>query len=159
MADDAMALQLEIETDLLAAELDIECEDEAEATDGPDASPAGKSGSKRSTDGSVKNSGHGGKAAQTVAGVRKANKTHTRKCKCCNLYFKPESMGAKSPYCLRDKNKIDNVARLAKQQNKSEWFKEIRADPRKLQMVVKVYTDLTGAEGLEKKKAGFGLCE
>ena len=153
-------MELEIETDLLAGELEMELnEDDAAEGEGQE-SPrhAASSANKRGGDASVK-AGKAGKAL-AVGGVRKGTKTHARKCKCCNLFFKPESMGAKSPYCLRDKNTIDNLARLAKQQGKSEWFKEMRADPRKLQMVVEVYADLTGGDSQERKKAGLrvGVC-
>ena len=91
-------------------------------------------------------------AAAKVGGVRKQSKTHSRKCKACLLWFRPEHMGNKAPYCGKDKNRIDNLTRMAKQLGKTKWFNEIKSDEQKLNKVLLVYKELTGDDGDGAKK-------
>ena len=156
----AMALESDLGLEVLEElGLDGEQPDSDEEMAEAEKSPSQR-GSKRGREPSESagSKGHGkgkGNKCLVVNGVRKATKSHTRKCKNCLLYFRPEHMGAKSPYCVRDKNRIDNLAKLAKQQGKAEWFKEIRCDSKKLAMVVKTYADMVGGDGVAGwKKAG-----
>ena len=88
-----------------------------------------------------------------LAGVKKANKQFTRRCKGCGLYFKPEAMGSKSAFCLRDKHRLDCLTRVAKAQGKLSWIAEVRKDEDKVKKVLKRYDELTGGSGLLKSQA------
>ena len=92
----------------------------------------------------------------TLQGVRKQSKLNNRRCKVCGLWFRAEGMGAKAPYCLKDKSKVDQISRLARAQNREEWFSDLRNNEAKLAKAVQKYRELTGdtenSEG--RKKAG-----
>ncbi|CAE7788534.1 unnamed protein product [Symbiodinium sp. CCMP2592] len=92
------------------------------------------------------------KPAKKIAGVRKQTKANCRKCKGCGLFFRPEDMGSRSPYCVKDKTRVDNLTRLAKQLGRSAWFASIKADESKLPHALKTYRDLTGDDGEGSKK-------
>jgi hypothetical protein len=83
-----------------------------------------------------------------LAGVKKPGKGYTRSCKGCQLWFKPEGMGSKSSFCIKDKNKLDNLARLAKAQGKAKWLCDARKDEAKIGKILKKYSELTGDSGL-----------
>ena len=93
-----------------------------------------------------------------LVGSRKATRSNSRRCKACGLWFRPEAMGSRSPYCFKDKYGVDAFARLAKNQSKSAWFREIRGDERKLSVVLRKYRELVGDSdnGEAKKKARAG---
>ena len=88
-----------------------------------------------------------------LMGMKKANKQYTRKCKGCGLFFKPEAMGSKSAFCLRDKHRLDSLTRVAKAQGKLSWISEERKDEDKVKKVLKKYDELTGGTGILKSQA------
>lgn len=85
-----------------------------------------------------------------LAGVRKQNKLFSRRCRGCGLFFKPDAMASKSAFCLRDKHRLDCLARVAKSQGKSKWLAEVRKDEEKVMKVLKKYEEMTGGSGLLK---------
>ena len=91
-----------------------------------------------------------------VTGAKKAGKTHTRKCKCCTLYFPPEAMAVKSRHCSPCKHKIDGLTRICNSQGKGDWWRSTRQDDAKVWKCRKAYKDLTGDDGSgQTKKAGL----
>ena len=64
-------------------------------------------------------------------------------------------MSFNQAFCHKDKYKLDQLGRLAKNQQKTEWFKTVRQDENKVQRLLKAYRDVTGDDGEgSKKKAG-----
>ena len=161
-----MSSPMELDLDLpgLTEEQDAQAEvpasdNEAEGNDENQEGSKEKKGRKRSQAQSVAEAGSTvskaetkASAAQKVGGVRKQSKTHSRKCKGCLLWFRPEQMGNKAPYCAKDKNRVDNLTRVAKQLGKTKWFNEIKADEQKLNKVLQTYKELTGDDGDGAKK-------
>jgi hypothetical protein len=88
-----------------------------------------------------------------LTGVKKQNKQFSRKCKGCGLYFKPEGMGSKSAFCVKDKHRLDALTRVAKAQGKLKWIKDVRKDEDKVSKVLKKYDELTGGTGALKSQA------
>ena len=147
-ADDAPAEEQEMEEDAESGE--------SSATSRKQRS--GKGGQRRTSTGSsatsVKGKGRG-LESKKVQGVKKQSKTHSRRCKGCGLWFRADDMGSRSPYCVKDKTRVDNLTRLAKQLGRSAWFAAIKADESKLPHALRTYRELTGDDGEgAKKKAG-----
>ena len=92
-----------------------------------------------------------------LLGVKKATKTNNRKCKGCGLYFKPEGMGSKSAFCLKDKHRLDSLTRVAVAQGKRQWIQDVRKDEDKVQKVLKKYDEITGGSGALRSQAFFSI--
>lgn len=90
-----------------------------------------------------------------LAGVKKRKKPNKvcKKCRGCSFYFKPEGMGSKSSFCLKDKRSLDCLTRVAKNQGKSKWLAEVRKDEQKIQKVLQKYDEMTGDSGLLENQA------
>ncbi|CAJ1382744.1 unnamed protein product [Effrenium voratum] len=63
-----------------------------------------------------------------------------------------EGMSFNQAFCHKDKYKLDQLGRLAKNQQKTEWFKTVRQDENKVQRLLKAYRDVTGDDGEGSKK-------
>lgn len=93
---------------------------------------------------------------KSLAGQKKASKLYSKRCKGCHLYFQPQGMGTNSPYCLKDKHKMDQLTRMAKSQGKSEWLRDIKSDEDKCFKVLKAYAEATGNDGAGSKRKAWG---
>lgn len=91
-----------------------------------------------------------------LQGIKKQSKTHSQRCRGCGLWFRPEGMGSKSTFCLRDKHRLDSLSRVARAQGKSKWLSDIRRDEDKIRKVLAKYEEMTGGSGLLKKQARVG---
>ena len=98
--------------------------------------------------------------SKDLIGVKKFGRGYTRQCKGCQLWFKPEGMASKSSCCSKDKNKLDNLSRLAKAQGKAKWLSEARRDEDKISKILKKYSEMSGDAGTPggKKQARWARC-
>ena len=95
------------------------------------------------------------KACKELQGQKKQSRTHTRYCKGCKQYYRPEGMATKSAFCHRDKLRLDTLARLAKAQGKSRWFADCRKDEEKVHKMLKKYTEYMPEQNGAKVKASI----
>ncbi len=95
------------------------------------------------------------KASKELQGSKKQSKTHTRYCKGCKQYYRPEGMATKSAFCHRDKLRLDTLARLAKAQGKSLWFGQCRKDEEKVHKILKKYNECMPEQNGAKVKASI----
>eukprot|EP00959_Pyramimonas_sp_CCMP1952_P358732 7511427-Pyramimonas_sp.AAC.1 len=72
-------------------------------------------------------------------GQRKPSKKFSRQCRGCNLWWEPDKMATGSSFDHACKNRVDNVRKIAKSQNKMAWFHEVHANDVKLQQVLSEY--------------------
>ena len=95
------------------------------------------------------------KASKELQGQKKQSRTHTRYCKGCKQYYRPEAMSTKSAFCHRDKLRLDTLSKLAKAQGKSRWFCECRKDEEKVHKLLKKYNEFMPEQNAAKVKASI----
>lgn len=79
-----------------------------------------------------------GKGDQASAGSNKKGKTW---CIACAKNLPVTMFSSHCPYCQADEARIKRLRRLAKAQNKTEWFAQVLKSPERLQRMVKYYSD------------------
>lgn len=109
-----------------------------------------KGKAKAKAKGLAEPSGTGGTRCGRPAKV----KAGTKWCKACNKTLPIEQFPAGSAYCHLDKQAVQNIAHAAKSQGEGQWWANILDNPKKLQKVVKHYSQSCGI-GPTKKKSGF----
>ena len=113
----------------------------------------GNTEQKSTIDGSTKASNS--KVCKELQGQKKQSRTHTRYCKGCKQYYRPEAMATKSAFCHRDKLRLDTLSKLAKAQGKSKWFCECRKDEEKVHKMLKKYNEYMPEQNSAKVKASI----
>ena len=85
------------------------------------------------------------KAGQVAAQAsRKATKKNTRQCRGCTWWHQPTSMSTDVRLCHLCKNRVDNISRIAKSQQKSEWWRSVRSNDVQLSQILNEYTKRVG---------------
>ena len=106
----------------------------------------------------------GGKIPESKAGTPATRSTKTKesrdekkKCKICKKWFVLADFPLNSSMCRDDKQTVDNLYRQANAQGKGDWFAEVRADPERLETLVRKYEEKCPRQTFKTKRGTFNI--